>query len=304
MDEAKRITTALNNLRVVAPVPVLQKASKLNAAILALTQATTVPLAKPPLIAEAGKAMEDSTNAVRAELGLDPYTAADAENARKSYMETLTKQMNDYIKETQDDARRFGFLEPGAVPITTIKAGDLTEGGCPTGEPTGYQGHTCRSGLSSARSKAHVRGATAVGGGALHASVEMAGAQHFHTDSGRVRRLHPRGRWRRGEQLAGATRTGEAPPRSPATWLICLGGRRIRRFPASSSGRINRETRYRTMDALDSPYSAASRDMVNRRFGWGHRWCGESLHQFVLSVFVFDWPVPQGESDTNKPLRG
>jgi hypothetical protein len=34
-----------------------------------------------------------------------------------------------------------------------------------------------------------------------------------------------------------------------------LGGRRIRRFPASSSGRINRETRYRTMDALDSPYS-------------------------------------------------
>jgi hypothetical protein len=127
MDEAKRITTAFNNLRVVAPVPVLQKASKLNAAVLALTQATTVPLAKPPLIAEAGKAMEDFTNAVRAELGLDPYTAADAENARKSYMETLTKQMNDYIKETQDEARRFGFLEPGAVPITTIKAGDLKE---------------------------------------------------------------------------------------------------------------------------------------------------------------------------------
>jgi hypothetical protein len=41
-------------------------------------------------------------------------------------MEVLTKQMNDYIKETQEQARRFGFLEPGAAPITEIKAGDLT----------------------------------------------------------------------------------------------------------------------------------------------------------------------------------
>jgi hypothetical protein len=127
MDEAKRVTTAFNHLRVVAPVPVLSAASKLNAAVLALTQATTVPLAKPPLMAEAGKAMEEFTNAVRAELGLDPYTAQDADSARKTYMETLTKQMNDYIKETQAEARRFGFLEPGAVPITTIKAGELTE---------------------------------------------------------------------------------------------------------------------------------------------------------------------------------
>jgi hypothetical protein len=61
MDEAKRVTTAFNNLRVVAPVPVLQKASALNAAVLALTQATTVPLAKPPLMAEAAKAFEDFT---------------------------------------------------------------------------------------------------------------------------------------------------------------------------------------------------------------------------------------------------
>lgn len=42
MDEAKRVTTAFNNLRVVAPVPVLQKASALNVAVLALTQATTL----------------------------------------------------------------------------------------------------------------------------------------------------------------------------------------------------------------------------------------------------------------------
>ena len=137
MDDAKRITTAYNHLRVVAPVAVLEKASALNAAMLALCKATTVPLAKPPLMFEAGKAMEDFTNAVRAELGLDPFTAEDAGRVGKTYMEALTKQMNDYIKETKDEARRLGFLEPGdieptvvepgGIPITTIKAGDLTK---------------------------------------------------------------------------------------------------------------------------------------------------------------------------------
>jgi hypothetical protein len=127
MDEAKRITTAFNNLRVVAPVPVLQKASKLNAAMLALCKATTVPLAKPPMMAEAANAMEEFTNAVRAELGLEPYTAADGERAKATYMDALTKQMNDYIKQMQEDARRFALLEPGSVPITEIKAGDLTQ---------------------------------------------------------------------------------------------------------------------------------------------------------------------------------
>jgi hypothetical protein len=127
VDETKRITTAYNNLRVIAPVAVLQKASALDAAVLKLINATTMPLAKPPLIAAAGKAMDDFTNAVRAELGLDPFTAEDAETAQATYMETLTKQMNDYIKQTQDEAKQFGFIEPGTVPITKIKAGDLTQ---------------------------------------------------------------------------------------------------------------------------------------------------------------------------------
>ena len=127
MDETKRLTTAFNNLRVVAPVPVLERASALNAAVLALCRATTVPLAKPPLMLEAAKAMEDFTNAVRAELGLDPYTAEDAARAGTSYMEALTKQMDDYIKETREEFRRYGFLEPGSVPITPIPAGNLTQ---------------------------------------------------------------------------------------------------------------------------------------------------------------------------------
>lgn len=127
MDEAKRLTTAFNNLRVVAPIPLLQKATALNVAIMALIGATTMPLKKPPLMNQAGRAFDEFTNAVRAELGLDAYTAEDVDRAKATYLDALQKQVDDYIKEAQADARRFGFLEPGSVPITTIQAGDLTE---------------------------------------------------------------------------------------------------------------------------------------------------------------------------------
>jgi hypothetical protein len=49
---------------------------------IALIDATTVLLAKPPMMAEAGIAMDDFTNAVRAEVGLDPHTAEDADGGR------------------------------------------------------------------------------------------------------------------------------------------------------------------------------------------------------------------------------
>lgn len=127
MDETKKLTTAYNNLRVVAPVPLLKKATALNAAIMALVGATTMPLKKPPLMNQAGKAFDEFTNAVRTELGLDAYTAEDVERAKATYLDALQKQVSDYIKETQDEARKFGFLEPGSVPITTIQAGDLTD---------------------------------------------------------------------------------------------------------------------------------------------------------------------------------
>lgn len=128
MDETKRVTTAYNHLRVVAPVPVLERATALNVAVLQLCKATTQPLAKPPLMLQAGKAMEEFTNAVRAELGLDPFTAEDVNRVGSSYMEVLTKQMNDYIEEAREEYRRNGYLEPGSVEVTTLPAGDLNEG--------------------------------------------------------------------------------------------------------------------------------------------------------------------------------
>jgi hypothetical protein len=113
-NQMKRVTTAFNNLRMVAPVPVLDKANALLAAIMALTKATTQPLAKPPLLAQAGKAFEDFTNAIRAESGLDAYTKEDASRAQMSYMETLQKQVQDYIAEAREEFRRRGFPEPKA----------------------------------------------------------------------------------------------------------------------------------------------------------------------------------------------
>lgn len=127
MDETKTLTTAYNNLRLIAPIPLLQRATALMAAIMALIRATTMPLKKPPLMNQAGRAFDEFANAVRAELGLDAYTAEDVDRAKATYLDALQKQVNDYIQETQAEARRFGFLEPGSVPITTIQAGDLTQ---------------------------------------------------------------------------------------------------------------------------------------------------------------------------------
>lgn len=55
MEETKRITTAYNHLRVAAPVAVLEKASALNAAVLALCKATTVPLRQAALDVSGGE---------------------------------------------------------------------------------------------------------------------------------------------------------------------------------------------------------------------------------------------------------
>lgn len=142
IDEMKKVTTAYNNLRVVAPIAVLQKATALNTAMIALTQATTMPLARPPLMKKAGEAFEDFTNAVRAELDLEAFTAEDAARAATSYMDSLKKQVGDYIKESREQAQRLGFIdpsavantvsgslevaEPGSIGVTSIKAGDLT----------------------------------------------------------------------------------------------------------------------------------------------------------------------------------
>lgn len=142
MDETKKITTAFQNLRVVAPVAVLEKAIALNAAMIALTQATTMPLARPPLMKEAGEAFEQFTNAVRAELGLEAFTAEDAERSATNYMDALKQQVAEYIKESREQAERLGFIdpsavsvpmsgslevrEPGSIGVTSIKAGELT----------------------------------------------------------------------------------------------------------------------------------------------------------------------------------
>lgn len=143
MDETKKITTAYNNLRVIAPIPVLQKATALNAAIITLTKATTIPLAKSPIMEQAARALDDFTNAVRAELDLEAYTEEDAGRELTTYVDALKSQVDSYVKESKEEARRLGLLDigsvevvpedsveiraPGTVGITEIKAGDLSD---------------------------------------------------------------------------------------------------------------------------------------------------------------------------------
>ncbi|MHC3004157.1 hypothetical protein [Gordonia sp. GN26] len=125
MNETKRLTTAFNNLRLVCPKTVLDKATQLNAAMIAITRATTIPIAKSLLFKEAGEALEEFTNAVRAELDLDPYTSADAGKAFMSYMETLKKQVDDYLEEAKSEAQKLGFIDLGAVSVIPKDSADV-----------------------------------------------------------------------------------------------------------------------------------------------------------------------------------
>ncbi|QNJ90969.1 hypothetical protein HZU40_22400 [Mycolicibacterium fluoranthenivorans] len=92
-------------------------------------------------------------NVFRAEIGKDMYTASKAQQRALGFLANLKQQVHDYMEESKtemraagftttpwdkpnandkaaernDESRHFGFVEPGSVPVTTIKAGDLTE---------------------------------------------------------------------------------------------------------------------------------------------------------------------------------
>ncbi|WP_147276692.1 hypothetical protein [Tsukamurella tyrosinosolvens] len=141
MDETKKIATPYADLRLVAPRTILEKATALQTAIIELGRHTTSPLIKPPLIEAATKAFDDFTNAVRAELELDTYTAEDVRREASSYMETLKTQVSAYVEEAKADAKKLGFIDlgsadvvsdgsfevrpPGAISVTPIKAQKL-----------------------------------------------------------------------------------------------------------------------------------------------------------------------------------
>lgn len=142
-EDTKRLVTPFNKLRLIAPVNVLNAATELNAAILAVLRTTTEPFATPVVLKTAGDQLDKFINVFRAEIGRDEYTRSTAQQGVVTFLENLKQQTDSYIEAAKaemkaagfkttpwdkpDDEPRFGFVAPGSVPITTIKAGDLTE---------------------------------------------------------------------------------------------------------------------------------------------------------------------------------
>ncbi len=149
-----RIAVPVNKLKLVAPTEVLDAATRATAAIMTTVQQTTEPFAGRVAHKAASDELNKFISVFREAAGRDPYTDAATQAQVYAFMETLKKQVTDYIEEAKADMKaagftttpwdqpsaagrasapggskraRFDFVEPGAVSVTTIQAGDLTQ---------------------------------------------------------------------------------------------------------------------------------------------------------------------------------
>ncbi|OLT47781.1 hypothetical protein BJF87_21435 [Gordonia sp. CNJ-863] len=102
-ESTMRISDSYNQLRLVASKPIMDRAMDLNLAAMTVLKAITNPLAKGHMQQQFGKALDDFVEAVRAELGLDPYGAEEAQRETASFMENLKKQVDEYLDEARRD---------------------------------------------------------------------------------------------------------------------------------------------------------------------------------------------------------
>lgn len=153
MTAQMRIALPVNKLKLVAPTEVLDAVTRATAAIMTTVQQTTEPFAGRVAHKTASDELNKFISVFREAAGRDSYTDEATQAQVYAFMETFKKQVADYIEEAKADmkaagfkttpwdkpsaddkspepgteARRVGFVEAGAVPITTIRAGDLTE---------------------------------------------------------------------------------------------------------------------------------------------------------------------------------
>lgn len=109
MSQTMRIQTPFNTLKMVAPVALLERATQLSAAIIALTKTTTEPFAKPLVMKTAADELDKFINAFRREYGREEYPPSKAQADAMSFMKTLQKQVSDYMEEAKADMRAAGF---------------------------------------------------------------------------------------------------------------------------------------------------------------------------------------------------
>ncbi|CPR07292.1 hypothetical protein BN971_00978 [Mycobacterium bohemicum DSM 44277] len=109
IDAQMRIAVPVNKLKMFAPTNVLAAATRATAAIITTVQQTTEPFAG--LVAR--KAASDEVNnfisVFREELGRDPYTNDQQQEQVASFLETLRKQVADFVEESKADMKAAGF---------------------------------------------------------------------------------------------------------------------------------------------------------------------------------------------------
>lgn len=109
MDAQMRIAVPVNKLKLVAPVNVLDAALRASAAIMTTVRQTTEPFAKPVAHKAASDELNKFISVFRQEVGREPYTDERAQQQALSLMETLKKQVDDYMEEAKADMKAAGF---------------------------------------------------------------------------------------------------------------------------------------------------------------------------------------------------
>ncbi|WP_255029238.1 hypothetical protein [Rhodococcus sp. GA1] len=109
VDEFKNLTGPYQRLQLVASPALLSAATKLNAAIGALNQTITQPLARPVAMKAAADELNCFIATFRAETGREAFTPSDAHRAALSFMDTLKEQVDAFVEEAKSEMRASGF---------------------------------------------------------------------------------------------------------------------------------------------------------------------------------------------------
>ena len=109
MEAQMRIAVPVNKLKLVAPVNVLDAVMRTSAALITMVGQTTEPFAKPVAYKAAADEINKFYNVFRQEVGREPYADERAQQQALSFMETLKKQVDDYMEEAKADMKAAGF---------------------------------------------------------------------------------------------------------------------------------------------------------------------------------------------------
>jgi hypothetical protein len=109
MDAQMRIAVPVNKLKLVAPTEVLDAATRTTAAIMTTVQQTTEPFAGRVAHKAASDELNKFISVFREAAGRESYTDAATQAQVYAFMETLKKQVADYIEEAKTDMKAAGF---------------------------------------------------------------------------------------------------------------------------------------------------------------------------------------------------